>query len=304
MQHPYQEMSASEVILGTPIKQQPLELQGALKNSNDDGAVHGQPSLQSNSLSSSPAKITTPLSSLDRADLDAARPSPLGTPVPYDSDNIEPKDNEDTTVAPTTKAAHGRKPSLTDAVLATATTAATNAASAASTVVSAAMKLVSHDGSDDDLETAEAASERVGRTGTGILPGLMKSSQDDHQGLEFSQRRLSIDRSKKAPTERASNSVTGKNGFGETGASAVADSSFSELGQDTSNLKISGVETVSTGVGTTAAALPAAAIASSSDNSSTPAIVTETPLETKVLLPDSLYSFIKYRFFAWLRCVD
>lgn len=280
MQHTDKATGASEVILGTPTKQQPFGLQEPVKNSNEDGAVHGQPSLQSNSSPGTSANPTTPLTSFNKTDFDAAGPLPLGTPVPYDSDNIEPKDSDDDTTAPSMKkATHDRKPSLTDAVLASAATAATSAASAASTVVSAAMKLVAHN--EDDSETAETAST-AGGAGTGILPGLMKSSQDEHQGLEFSQRRMSVDRSKKAPTE-LSNSVTGKNGFSELDASAVADSNLNEPGKTMSDLKISGVEAVPTGVGATAAVLPAGATATSSGSFQTSATERNGPHEAKVL---------------------
>ncbi|KAF9951293.1 hypothetical protein BGZ70_001042 [Mortierella alpina] len=282
MQHTDQRTGASEAIVNTPTKQQPLEQPDTVKNSNDDGAVHGQPDLQSNTSPSTLAKITTPLPSINRTDLDAAGPSPLGTPVPYDSDNIEPKDdrNNNTLTAPTADATHGRRPSLTDTVLATAATAATSAASAASTVVSAALKFVATD-DHDDSETADTATTGAGGVGTGILPVLLRSSQDDHQGLEFSQRRLSVDPSKKAPSELC-NSVTGKQGFGETDTSVVADSILNELGKNTSDLKISSVEPVSTGVGTTAAVLPAnSATVTSNGSPSTPLTVTDAPLEAK-----------------------
>ncbi|CAO3569635.1 unnamed protein product [Mortierella alpina] len=282
MQHTDQQTGASEAIVNSPIKQQPLEQPDTVMNSNDDTAVHGPPALQSNSSPSTLTKITTPLPSINRTKLDAAGPSPLGTPIPYDSDNIEPKDdhhNKNTLTAPTTDPAHGRRPSLTDAVLATAATAATTAASAASTVVSAAMKLVAQ-GDQDDSETAETAGTGTGGMGTGILPVLLRSSQDDHQGLEFSQRKMSVDRSKKAPSELC-DSVTGKKGSGETDTSAVAASSLSELGKNTSDSKVSSVETVSTGVGTTAAVLPASATVTSNGSTSSPVTATDAPLEAE-----------------------
>ncbi|KAF9979382.1 hypothetical protein BGZ75_009763 [Mortierella antarctica] len=278
MQHTDQATGASEVIVGTPTKQQSLEVQDTAKNSNNDGAVHGQPSLQSNTSPSTSAKLSTPLS-INRADLDAARPSPTGTPIPYDSDNLEPKDdNDDGTAAPSMKATHGRKPSLTEKALATVATAATSAASAASTVVSAAMKLAAPE-KNDVFETAEAASTGAGGAGTGILPVSMRSTQNNHQGLEFSQRRMSVDRSKNAPTG-LSNSATRKNDLGEMDASAVVDSSLSEPGKITSELKISGVETIPTGIGATAAVLPASATLTSNGSSTIPVTTTDALLET------------------------
>ncbi|KAF9564207.1 hypothetical protein EC968_004601 [Mortierella alpina] len=280
MQHTTQATGPSEIPLGTPIKQQPLEQQDTVKNNNDDGAAHEQPSLQSNASPGTSAKITSPLSPINRADLDTAGPPPPGTPIPYDSANLEPKDdNKDTTAPSSTKATHGRKPSFADAALASAATAATSAASAASTVVTAAKKLVVPD-EKDDSETAETTSTGTGGAGTGLLPALMKRSQDDHQGLEFSHRRLSIDRSKKTPNE-VSDTTSGKKSFGEMNSSAVADAGLNASGKNTSDSKISGIEAVSTGVGATAAISPACAAATSNGSSSTPATATDASLVAK-----------------------
>ncbi|KAG0089935.1 hypothetical protein BGZ92_003952 [Podila epicladia] len=100
---------------------------------------------------------------------------PTLTPVPYDSGNIESPD-----LPPT-----GRKPSLVEGIL-------TTAASAASTAVEAARNLVSH---EDILEKeAKDPSSSSKATSSSLFPSL---GSESHHGLEFKQRRLSVDRSKR-----------------------------------------------------------------------------------------------------------
>ncbi|KAG0354753.1 hypothetical protein BG005_006235 [Podila minutissima] len=119
---------------------------------------------------------------------------PTLTPVPYDSGNIESPD-----LPPT-----GRKPSLVEGILSTAATAASTAATAASTAVEAARNLVSH---EDILEEEAKDLSSSTTTGSSLFPSL---GSESHHGLEFKQRRLSVDRSKKQTPVTTTTTTTTK----------------------------------------------------------------------------------------------
>ncbi|KAG0036235.1 hypothetical protein BGZ82_004508 [Podila clonocystis] len=113
------------------------------------------------------------------------------TPVPYDSGNIEspalpPTDGTFTT---TTTATPGRKPSLVEGIL-------TTAATAASTAVEAARSLVSHEDilEEEAKDAIKDPSSTSTTTSSSLFPLL---GSESHHGLEFKQRRLSVDKSKK-----------------------------------------------------------------------------------------------------------
>ncbi|KAG0045211.1 hypothetical protein BGZ83_009556 [Gryganskiella cystojenkinii] len=166
------------------LKQLAVSVNHASDINND---VDTQPSYQSNSAQSNSTS------------------SPMlrtRTPVPYDPGNLEVNDPTPSTTDSTTTASRGhtRKSSLTDSVLAGAATAASGAATAASSVVAAARRLVLHDDEEEILE-GKSVAEAVDADGNSksILPSFLKPDSVDHQGLEFSQRRLSSDHTKKPP---------------------------------------------------------------------------------------------------------
>ncbi|KAF9309422.1 hypothetical protein BG003_009782 [Podila horticola] len=133
-----------------------------------------------------PLSDHNPLQPQQQPSFQSNRPSL--TPVPYDSGNIESPALPPTDSDTFTTATPGRRPSLVEGIL-------TTAATAASTAVEAARNLVSH---EDILE--EEAKEPIrdlsssSTTSTSLFPSLRSES---HHGLEFKQRRLSVDKSKK-----------------------------------------------------------------------------------------------------------
>lgn len=112
---------------------------------------------------------------------------PTMTPVPYNSGSIEslaiPSADKGTLTTTTTL---GRKPSLVEGLL-------TSAATAASTAIEAARSLVSHE--DILAEEAKDVKDPSSSTAsTSLFPSL---GSESHHGLEFKQRRLSVDKIKK-----------------------------------------------------------------------------------------------------------
>ncbi|KAF9560385.1 hypothetical protein EC968_006228 [Mortierella alpina] len=115
---------------------------------------------------------------------EVAGPTVGGSPIPYDSGNIElPKDSNNTTLARDTEEGHARKSSLSETVISGATTAASTAAAAGASVLAAAKKLVSGDDNDaqhtDNHDRVSAATNSTTSAPT---------AHGDNQGLEFSHR--------------------------------------------------------------------------------------------------------------------
>ncbi|KAF8946926.1 hypothetical protein BGZ47_010905 [Haplosporangium gracile] len=104
-----------------------------------------------------------------------------------------------TPVTTTSTTAQGRKPSLTDTLIAGAATAATTATNAATNAVAAARRLVGNDGSsENDLNSETPDTVQIEKTSSskgGILNFIKSSSSNN--GLEFSQRNLSADKNKR-----------------------------------------------------------------------------------------------------------
>ncbi|KAF9275859.1 hypothetical protein BGZ88_002087, partial [Linnemannia elongata] len=117
--------------------------------------------------------------------------------APLDSSSAPKTTATTTTTTPITTEStttQGRKPSLTDTLIAGAATAATTATNAATNAVAAARRLVGNDGSsviDLDGETPDTVqTEETSSSSQGGILNFMKSSSTNN-GLEFSQRTLS-----------------------------------------------------------------------------------------------------------------
>lgn len=138
----------------------------------------------------------------------AASPSVGGEVYQQSQDPLDPSSTSKgsatttTTTAPITTestATRGRKPSLTDTLIASAATAATTATNAATNAVAAARRLVGNDRSskiDLDSETPDALhTEETSSSSKGSILNFMKSPSTNN-GLEFSQRKLTSDKHK------------------------------------------------------------------------------------------------------------
>ncbi|KAG0029586.1 hypothetical protein BGZ81_003600 [Podila clonocystis] len=140
------------------------------------------------------------------------------TPVPYDSGNIEspalpPTDGTFTTK---TTATPGRKPSLVEGIL-------TTAATAASTAVEAARSLVSNEDilEEEAKDTTNDPSSTSTTTSSSLFPML---GSEPHHGLEFKQRRLSVDKSKKETPVTTTTTTATQKALPVAKAPAVPDS--------------------------------------------------------------------------------
>ncbi|KAF9919843.1 hypothetical protein FBU30_010467 [Linnemannia zychae] len=98
-----------------------------------------------------------------------------------------------TSVKPTSVIA-GRKLSITDKLLAGAEKAAATATNAATSAVAAARRLVGDESTEIDLDPDTPDTIPAGEPAKGGMFGLLKSTTDN--GLQFSQRRLSVDKQK------------------------------------------------------------------------------------------------------------
>ncbi|KAI1319919.1 hypothetical protein EDD11_002594 [Mortierella claussenii] len=167
----------------------------------DAVATHAtmQPSYQSNSSNATPLKeavvshpqedlsfsvagpiiggLPLPTLSIHNKSIDKTTPTITSTPIEPPNQASIITHNSTTDNSPATfsapSATTGRRASITDTVLAGATTAAATAATAASSVVEAARRLVLHEENEESLSRLDL------------------SSSQDHQGLEFQQRKLS-----------------------------------------------------------------------------------------------------------------
>ena len=164
---------------------------GTPATSDLNNAIEGQPTYQTNSAKSNATSFPTLRTS---------------TPVPYDSGNLLDKDGPAFTV--TTTSTRARKPSISDTLL-----------EGASSVVAAARRLVLHDDEDalegENVEAAHTGTDASGSSSS-ILPSFFVPDATAHHGLEFSQRRLSIERSRKTSGQGSSfNHATGSLGGSE-----------------------------------------------------------------------------------------
>lgn len=138
----------------------------------------------------------------------AASPSVGGEVYQQSQDPLDPPSTSKATATTTMTTApittestttRGRKPSLTDTLIAGAATAATTATNAATNAVAAARRLVGNDGSpkiDLDSETPDTfQTEETSTSSKGGILNFMKSSSTNN-GLEFSQRKLSAKKHK------------------------------------------------------------------------------------------------------------
>ncbi|KAF9984125.1 hypothetical protein BGZ75_004293 [Mortierella antarctica] len=167
---------------------------GGFKSSRDSTTFDSSDSNQHRATSATsyetPTATAMRATNVNRNDgrYEVAGPTMGGSPIPYDSGNIElSKDGNNATLSRDTEADHARKSSLSDTVIAGATTAASTAASAGASVLSAAKKLVSGDDNDthrhdrytDDHDRTFPASNSTASAAT---------AHGDGQGLEFSHR--------------------------------------------------------------------------------------------------------------------
>ncbi|KAG0264140.1 hypothetical protein BG011_007408 [Mortierella polycephala] len=219
---------------------------------------------------SHPLPLATPTSNPYVSDYRVANTITGGTPVSYQADlSYDQKSGNnvgsDTTPAPTTRT---RKPSLADTVIIGAVTAASSAVTAATTVVEIARRLVV---SDDDNDLATPKDKIKGSSSKGVLPSLLKTPAD-HNGLEFSQRRLSKDRTKKP--------VLNYGGNGSIGVQTHADgNNFATVGTVSDNRVSARDEDFGAGVNT---------IASAAKDSTAPSDVNnQTPADPTIQLADN-----------------
>ncbi|KAF9196457.1 hypothetical protein BGZ50_000077 [Haplosporangium sp. Z 11] len=206
--------------------------------------------------------LKTPVSNPYGSDYEAANTIAEGAPVPHQTDssydekssnnigsNTIGHDKDHLDVVTPASTTHVRKQSLTDTVIIGAVTAASGAVTAATTVVEVARRLVTPD-DNDDLVTPK--DEIKGDSSKGIFPSLLKTPAD-HNGLEFSQRKLSKDRGKQLPH--------GHDGNGSTGVQTHAGGNNSAtIGTVNDNRVSAGDKNSDTGVNTIASAaeVPAA----------------------------------------------
>ncbi|KAG0196372.1 hypothetical protein BGX28_010227 [Mortierella sp. GBA30] len=235
-------MQSTSYELHNDFSKQPLEPHNSTTNSNiDSDYTHALPSFQPNSSTTQPTKSPFRLN-ID-SDRDTVPSSSVRTPALYNSGYIDPKDET------MTMNKHARKPSLTDALIATTVSATSNAVSAASTLVAVARNLVIPEEDDDNPTEAtttdlgvEAKNNKSNRkSSSGVLSSLLKgSSQDNHRGLEFSQRRMSKDHIKKdfsRNTSSSGNRVVDNKDVKNKANPAFVDSSLREKKVDTTSLK-------------------------------------------------------------------
>ncbi|KAF9141481.1 hypothetical protein BGX30_004699 [Mortierella sp. GBA39] len=130
-----------------------------------------------------------------------------------------------TTITTESTTTRGRKPSLTDTLIAGAATAATTATNMAANAVAAARRLVGQDGSSEiDLnsETPDTVqTEETSSSSTGGILNFMKSSSTNN-GLEFSQRKLTSDKHKSHSSHRHHITRTNNNGPTSTTSTTAA----------------------------------------------------------------------------------
>ncbi|KAF9154924.1 hypothetical protein BG015_011608 [Linnemannia schmuckeri] len=136
-----------------------------------------------------------------------------GPPDPFLTSKITTTPPTTTTATPvttTSATASDRKPSLTDTLIAGAATAATTATIAATNAVAAARRLVGNDGSSEidlDNETPDTVQIEETSSPKGGILNFIKSSSTNN-GLEFSQRKLSVNKNKRHSSHHPISSTT------------------------------------------------------------------------------------------------